>query len=374
MKLSRFVLLLSLLSVLAGRVLAAETYVYLGTNRNGPGLGISVAKLNTDTGALSPPTLSVEAIAPTYLALHPDGKHLYAANSGNIGGLSAFAVDAPTGKLTYLNRALANGGETCFITLDQTNRFALVANYNGGNVAAFALRPDGGIGDWTAFVQHTGSSVHPRRQTKPYAHSIILDPSNQFALAADLGTDQVRIYRFDAQTGTLKANTPAFGKLAPGSGPRHSRFHPNGRWVYVINEINSTMTGFNWDGATGTMTEFQTLSTLPADFTGNSTCAEVRVHPNGKFLYGSNRGHDSIVVYAIDPTSGQLTLVQHESTRGRTPRNFAFDPSGKWILALNQDGNNVSVFRVDDASGKLTPVGEPVAAPAPFGIAFLPVK
>ncbi|HEX2855464.1 MAG TPA: lactonase family protein [Opitutaceae bacterium] len=362
------------LVAITGRVAAADMFVYFGSHRTGPNIGFSLARFDTDTGVLTKPEFLLEARAPAFFVIHPDGRHLYTCNSGNPGGVAAYAIDPHTGALTFLNRELAGGGDTSYLSLDRTGRYALAANYDGGNIAAFALKPDGSLGDWTAFVQHTGKSVHPQRQTRAYAHSIITDPSNRFALAADLGVDKVFIYRFDEKAGTLKAGDPAFATVAPGSGPRHVKFHPNGRWVYLINELASTVAAFNWDSAAGALTEFQTVSTLPADFKGSSTCAELEVHPNGKFLYGSNRGHDSLAVFAIEQAGGALTPVEHVPSGGKTPRNFAFDPTAKWIVCTNHGSNNAVVFRVDETTGRLTPKGDPVAVPYPFCQRFLPVR
>lgn len=353
---------------------AADTLVYFGSHRTGPGVGLSVSHFDTDTGVLTKPEFLVESQAPAFFVIAPDGRHLYAANSNNPGGLSAFSIEPRTGRLTAINRVLAGGGDSSFVSLDQTARFALIANYQGGNIAAFALRPDGGLGDWTGFAQHTGKSIHPQRQTKPFAHAIVTSPDNRFALVPDLGVDKVFIYRFDATTGSLKPHTPDATIIAPGSGPRHVRFHPNGRWVYLINEIASSVIAFTWDAAAGTLAEQQTISTLPADFKGESAGAELEVHPNGKFLYASNRGHDSLAAFAIDATSGRLTLIGHISSRGKTPRNFALDPTGKWIVCTNHGSDNAVIFRVNADNGQLTPVGEPVAVPYPFCERFVPVR
>jgi len=352
---------------------AEDLLVYFGSHSSAPGAGFSLAHFNPDTGVLTRPEFLLAAKEPAFFVLSPDGSRLYSCNSGSPGGLSAYAVEPRTGRLTLLNRVLAGGGDTSFITLDHTGRYVLVANYNGGNIAAFALRPDGSIGDWTAFDQHTGKSVHPGRQTKAYAHAIVLDPTNRFALVPDLGVDKLYIYRFDEKTGALTPNNPAFAAIAPGSGPRHVRFHPNGHWVYLINELASTIAAFTWDSVHGTLTPLQTVTTLPADFSGTSTCAELEVHPNGRFLYGSNRGHDSLAVFAIDQTSGLLTPVEHVASGGKTPRNFAFDPTSRWIVLTNQDSSNAVVFRVDAATGRLTRTGDPVPVPAPFCERFLAV-
>jgi len=250
----------------------------------------------------------------------------------------------------------------------------LAANYDGGNVAVFALDSNGALGDWTAFDQHTGHGINPKRQAEAHPHSIVVDPTNRFALVPDLGLDKVFVYRFDAKSGSLTPNSPPFVSVAPGSGARHIKFHPNGRWAYLINEIASTIIGFDWDPAKGTLAEFQTVSTLPAEFKGSSACSELEIHPNGRFLYGSNRGHDSLAAFAIDPETGRLLLVQIAPSGGKTPRNFAFDPTGKWIVCTNHDSDNAVVFRVDGDTGKLTQAGPPVAVPYPFCERFLPVE
>jgi 6-phosphogluconolactonase len=351
----------------------ADMFVYFGTHRAGTNVGFSLAHFDTDTGVLTKPEFLIQSPAPAYFVIHPDGRQLYTCNSGSLGTVSAYEIEPHTGVLKFLNRVPAGGLDTSYVSLDQSGRYLFAANYQGGNIAAFALKPDGSIGDRTAFVQDTGKGVNPLRQTHAYAHSIITDPSNRFALAADLGVDKIFVYHFNAEDGSLSPNNPPSVSVAPGSGARHVKFHPNGRWVYLINEIASTIIAFNWDSTNGTLTEFQTVSALPADFKGTSACAEIMVHPNGKFLYASNRGDDTLAVFAIDQTTGQLTLVEHVPSGGKMPRNFAFDPTGKWILCSNHDSNNALVFRVDENTGKLTPTGQPVSVPYPFCERFLPV-
>jgi len=353
---------------------AADMLVYFGTHRTGTNLGFSLAHFDTETGGLTKPVFLLQSPAPAFFVIHPDGRHLYTCNSGSPGAVSAYEIEPHTGQLTFLNRVPAGGADTSYVSLDNSGRYVLAANYSGGNLAVFALKPDGSLGDRTAFVQHTGSSVNPQRQTHAYAHSIIVDPSNRFALVADLGLDKVFVYRFDEKDGSLATNHPPFAILQPGSGPRHVKFHPNGRWVYVISEIASTVTAFNWDSASGSLTEFQTVSTLPADFKGTNTSAEIVVHPNGKFLYASNRGDDSLAVFAIDPATGRLRPMERVSSGGRSPRNFTFDPTGRWILCSNHGSDNAVVFRVDEATGKLTQSGPPVPVPYPFCERFLPAQ
>jgi 6-phosphogluconolactonase len=358
---------------------AVDLLVYFGTHSTGPGLGFSIAHFDTATGVLTTPRFDVEAVAPAFFVIHPDGRHLYTCNSidtvhGQPGAtVSAYAIEPKTGHLTLLNQQPAGGSDPSYVCLDHTGRHVLVANYQAGNIAVLALKPDGSLGERTAFAQHTGSSVDPKRQTHAYAHSIIVDPANRFVLVADLGLDRLFVYRFDEKDGSLQPNDPPFATVRPGSGPRHVKFHPNGRWVYLINEMGCTVTAFTWDSAHGALTEFQTVSTLPADFKGTNTCAEIVVHPNGRFLYGSNRGHDSLAVFTIDPDTGRLAPLEHVSTQGKSPRNFTFDPTGKWILCTNHGSDNAVVFRVDEATGRLTPAGQPVSVPSPFCERFLPV-
>ena len=353
---------------------AADMFVFFGTHRTGTNVGFSLAHFDTDTGELTKPEFLTPANAPAFFEIHPDGRHLYTCNSGAPGAVSAYEIEPHTGQLTFLNREPAGGSDTSYISLDRSGHYALAANYDGGNIAVFALKPDGSLGERTAFIQHTGNSVDPRRQTHAYAHSIVTDPGNHFALVADLGVDKVFVYRFNEQDGSLKPNDPPFTRVALGSGPRHLKFHPNGHWVYVINEMASTVIGFNWNAAAGTLQEFQTSYTLPLDYGGASTCAELVVHPNGKFLYASNRGHDSLAVFAIDPKTGRLKLVEHVSSGGKIPRNFSFDPTGKWILCSNHGSDNAVVFRVDENTGKLTSTGQSVSVPYPFCQRFLPVR
>jgi 6-phosphogluconolactonase len=370
----RLIFLATAVALFASRAHGADMFVYFGSHSSRPGAGFSLAHFDTDTGILTKPEFLLEAKEPAYFIIHPDGRLLYTCNSGAPGGVSAYAIEPHTGRLTLLNRVLAGGVDTSYLSLDRTAHYVLAANYDGGNIAVFALKTDGTIGDYTAFVQHTGRSTNPQRQTHAYAHSIITDPSNRFVFVADLGVDKLFVYRFAEKNGSLTPNTPAFVSIAPGSGPRHVKFHPNGRWVYLINEIASTVVAFNWDAANGTLAEFQTISTLPAGFTGTSACAELEVHPNGKFLYGSNRGHDSLAVFAIDAVTGRLTPVEHVPSGGKTPRNFAFDPTAHWIICTNHGSDNAVVFRVNENTGRLTRTGDPVSVPGPFCERFLPVR
>jgi 6-phosphogluconolactonase len=270
-----------------------------------------------------------------------------------------------------MNRQPSGGGDPSYISLDKTERFLFAANYQDGSIAAWALNSDGGLGKRTVFIQHSGSSVDPRRQTHAYAHSIVIDPSNRFVLAADLGLDQLFVYKFNSSTGTLVPNKPAFAALTPGSGPRHVVFHPNGLWAYLITEMGSTIHFFHWNSRAGSLNEVQSLSTLPNGFHGVSTAAEIKVSPDGNFLYVSNRGHNSIAVFSIDPRNGRLAPIQFVPSGGQTPRNFDFDPSWHWLLVTNQDSHNALVFKIDQSTGMLTAVGEPEDVISTFCPRFL---
>jgi len=247
----------------------------------------------------------------------------------------------------------------------------VVANYSSGSVAAFPLRDDGRLGEASSLIQHRGSSVNARRQQGPHAHSVNFSLDNRFLVAVDLGLDKLMVYRADATKATMESNDPPFTRVKPGSGPRHFTFHPSGRYAYVINEMLSTVTVFHYEAEHGALNEVQTISTLPQGFEGRNSTAEVRIHPSGKFLYGSNRGHDSIAVYAVDAATGMLRAVEHVSTGGKRPRNFEIDPSGRFLFAANQGTHNVVVFRIDPSSGRLSRVGEPLEIPSPVCVRFV---
>jgi len=360
---------------------ASQFLVYIGTYTGTKSHGIYVMRLNASTGELTRPQLAAETAHPTFLAIHPNQRFLYAANEigqfanrKNNGAVSAFAIDPQTGKLTMLNQESSGGGGPCHLVVDQTGKYLLVANYGGGSVEVLPVGEDGKVGQPTAFIQHRGSSVNRQRQEGPHAHGICLDAANRLAFVADLGLDRVLAYRLDADRGTLTANEPPFASVKAGAGPRHLAFHPNSRFAFVINELDSTITAFAYDARRGALTEVQTLPTLPGQFHGENTTAEVAVHPSGKFLYGSNRGHDSLAVFAIDPDKGALKLVEHVSTQGKSPRNFGIDPTGQWLLAANQSSDNVVAFRINPRTGRLTATGQVLEVAAPVCVTFLAAK
>jgi 6-phosphogluconolactonase len=358
-------------------------WVYIGTYTNSGSpersRGIYLMEFDTRTGELGAPRLAAEASDPSFLAIHPNREFLYAVNEEaeiqgrRGGGVSAFAIDQSTGALTLLNQQLSAGSGPCHLVVDRQGQNVLVANYGSGSVGCLPIDRDGRLRPATTTIQHRGQVADPRRQGGPHAHSVNLDAANRFAVVADLGLDQVLIYAFDPAQGRLTPHQPPFTKVAPRSGPRHFAFHPDGRFGYVINEISKTVTAFAYDADHGTLTEIQTISTLPAGAAdGRGSTAEVQVHPSGRFLYGSNRGHNSIAIFAIDPTTGKLTSVGHEPTQGRTPRNFAIDPTGAFLFAENQDSNSIVVFRIDPRTGTLKPTGQKVAVSRPVCIKMMP--
>jgi 6-phosphogluconolactonase len=353
-----------------------DAWVFIGTYTGGNSKGIYRAQLARSSGVMSPPELAAEIENPSFLALHPSGKFLYAAGElsnfkGKPGGaVSAFALDAKTGKLTLLNQQSSRGAGPCHLVVDRAGKNVLVANYGGGSVAVLPIDEDGSLQEASAFVQHTGKSVNARRQEAPHAHSINLDPSGRFAVVADLGLDKVLVYRFDSEKGTLTPNDPPHVELAPGAGPRHFAFHPSGRFGYVINEMHSTVTALAYDSNKGELKEIHTISTLAKPHQGNST-AEVQIDPSGKFLYGSNRGHDSLAIFTIDQETGRLTAAGHQATGGKTPRNFGIDPIGGMLLAANQSSDTVIGFHIDSKTGQLKPTGHRIEVPRPVCVKML---
>ncbi len=339
--------------------------------------GIFSGRINPDTGETHSLQLAAEVMNPGFLAIHPNRKFLFAVNTAkisgkNIGVTSAFSINPKSGNLTLLNEQPTQGTGPTHLVVDNKGQNVLVANYGSGSVAVFPIQKNGSLDSASSFVQHAGSSVHPKRQTGPHAHSITTDPKDRFVVSCDLGLDQVLIYKFNSEKGSLEAHDPTHVSLTPGAGPRHHAFHPSGKFLYVINELDSTMTGFRYDSKRGSLTENQTVSTVPQNFSGTNYPSEVAVHPSGKFLYGSNRGHDSIVVYNVDESNGQLSVVEYEPTGGKFPRHFEIDPSGKYIYAANQNSDNIVAFQIDKRTGVLTPTGHVLPIEQPQCIKFVP--
>jgi 6-phosphogluconolactonase len=313
------------------------------------------------------------------VAAHPNGKFLYAVNEvgdykgPNSGGVSSFSIDRATGKLTFLNELPSRGADPCYITVDKTGKFVLVANYTGGSVIVYPILDDGRLGEASAFVQHTGHGPNAERQEGPHAHSIDLSPDNRFAFVDDLGLDELLVYEFDAAKGSLTPNDPPFAKLDPGAGPRHFALRPDGKFAYVISEMGHTVTVFSNDAAGGRLQHLQTVTTLPKDFKGRNDDAEIQVHPSGKFLYGSNRGDDSIAIYAISKSEGTLAQQGGVHTGGKEPRSFEIDPTGTLLFAANQKSDNIVIFKIDTKTGKLTPTGQVLDVGSPVCVKFVAI-
>jgi 6-phosphogluconolactonase len=384
-------LLLAAFAAAAPAATHGKYLVYVGTYTNDDGhqttsKGIYVYRYDADTGQVTSPGLAGETTNPSWVALDPSGRFLYAVNEvgnykgPNSGGVSAFSIDRnkdgrATGKLTFLNEVPSRGAGPCYVSVDKTGKYVLVANYDGGSIAVFPILRDGRLGEASSFIQHTGHGANPERQEGPHAHSIILSPDNRFAFVNDLGLDELLTYRFDAAKGALTPSEPPFTKLDPGAGPRHFALHPNGKFAYVISEIQGSVSAFSADLKAGTFQRLQTISTLPKDYKGTIEDAEIEVHPSGKFLYASNRGDaNSIAVFAIDPAKGTLTTVEITPSQGNTPRSFAIDPTGRFLFAANEKSNNIVVFKIDQKTGRLTPTGKVLDVGAPVCVKFLKVE
>jgi 6-phosphogluconolactonase len=356
--------------------MSSTTYLYVGTyTRPAPyleetnGEGIYVFRFDPATGALTKSSETSGIDNPSYLNINASKRHLYAISEvlkWPEGLISAYAIDPDTGELTYLNKQSSMGCLACYVTVDATDRYAVLSNYMQGNIAMYPLRPDGKLGEASHVVQHEGRGVDPARQEGPHAHSIVIAPGTSYATVCDLGIDEIITYKLDLDNGRFIFNDAL--KLPDGSGPRHFVFHPSGRYAYAICELSSQLLALSFDPAAGKLKLLQTVPALPDDFDGHSHCADIHLHPSGKFLYGSNRGHDSIVIYAVDQATGRLSYVGHESTRGRTPRNFTLDPTGQYLLAANQDSDAIVTFRIDQTTGKLQPTGHVTDCPTPVAL------
>ena len=372
MKILRQLVLLAvpLAALSAASPKAREWTVFVGTYTQQDSKGIYAFRFDSVNGSLAPIGLVAETRNPSFLAVSTDQKFLYAVNENSQGTVTAFFIDPATSSLTSLNTVSVKGSAPCHLTLDKTGRWLFVANYSSGSVAMLPVAADGRLGEATAIVEHSGSSTNAQRQTGPHAHSVNVSRDNRFLFVSDLGLDKVMIYRIDTAKGALIPSVPAFAKVAAGSGPRHLALTPSERFAYVLNEMASTVSAFQYDKRDGSFAEIQTVSTLPAGYSGSNSGAEIAVHTSGRFLYSSNRGHDSISVFAIDSRSGKLSLKETVPTRGKTPRNFAIDPAGKFLLAANQNSRSISVFRIDQKSGGLTFVSSVSDIASPVSLVF----
>ena len=336
--------------------------------------GLYVYGMEPDSGELTLKKAVKNLRNPSYLAIHPQTGYVYAVDEQGTfegkpgGGVIALAVDPGTGDIHVLNTQSSGGEDPCYISIERTGRYALVANYTSGSVAMIPIQPDGKLGPASHVIQHSGSSIHPERQDKPYAHCILPDPTSQFAVACDLGTDKIIVYRMDFSAGRLLEHSEV--KVAPGSGPRHLIFHPNGRHAYVVCELNSTVLAYTWDSETGNLEETQSVRTLPSGYEGRNFPADIHIHRNGQFLYVSNRGHDSFACFEVSADSGLLTLKHHTLTGGREPRGFAIDPTGRHLISANQNSNNIVTFLIDPGIGQLSKIGEEVQVSMPVCVIF----
>jgi 6-phosphogluconolactonase len=376
------VVLLSLRTTATPLPNSDEYFVYIGTytEDGSSSKGIYVYRFNSKTQKLTSIGLAAPAINPSFLAIDPDHRFLYAVNEvGNYqgkksGAVSAFAIDPSTGKLKLLNQVPTGGADPCYISVDASGKFVLVANYTGGSIAVFPILKDGRLGDASAFIQHTGHGTNPQRQEGPHAHSIDLSPDNRFAIVDDLGLDETFVYKFDPANGSLALEQDAGAKADTGAGPRHFTFGADGRFAYVLSEMSSTICVLSYQASDGVLKRLQTISTLPKDFKGHNDAAEIQMHPSGKFLYASNRGHDSIAVFKVDPSKGTLSLTEYTATKGSSPRNFTVDPTGSLLLVGNEKSDNIVVFRINRTTGRLTPTGAVLEIPQPVCIRFMAAK
>ncbi|HRZ36006.1 MAG TPA: lactonase family protein [Candidatus Paceibacterota bacterium] len=358
---------------------STEYLVYVGTYTGPKSKGIHAFRFNAKDGRAEAPFLAAETAHPTFLALAPNKRFLYSVGElgtfqgKKAGGVSAFSIDRATGRLELLNQVSSGGPGPCHLVVDATGKWVLVANYGGGSVALLPIQGNGALGEAVSFHQHQGSSLNAKRQEGPHAHGVTLDPANRVAIVPDLGLDRLMIYRLDAAEGRLTPNDPAYAAVKPGSGPRHLAFAPGGKHAYGINELSSTVTVYAYDSAKGSLAEVQTLSTLPDGLDANNSTAEIEVHPTGRFVYGSNRGHDSIAVFARDMQRGTLERVANVPTQGKVPRNFAIAPGGAWLWAANQGSDNLVLFGIDPERGLLQPAGVTVDIGAPVCVQYVPL-
>jgi len=363
-----------LLLLVAAAGYGAELVAFSGSyTGSGGGKGIYAYRFNTASGELKPAGVAAEVASPSFLAVDAGGRFLYAVNeAGGTGAVTAFSIDRTAARLTPINQVSSKGGGPCHLALDATGHWLAVANYGTGSVAVLPVGADGRLGEAVAFDQHHGSSVNKERQEGPHAHEAVFSPDNRFLLVPDLGLDQILVYKFDAATGSIKPNDPPFAVVARGSGPRHLAFHPNGKVVYVLSEMASTVTAFRYDGAKGALQEFQTRSALPANFKQKSTAAEIAVNAAGTAVYASNRGNDSIALFDIQPELFKLAEAEITPTLGKTPRHFTLTPDGRFLVVSNQDSDDIVVFHVHPRSAELTPTRfRPVEQPSPVCLVFV---
>lgn len=356
-----------------------QFYLYVGAYTTGEDEGISIYKFDASDGDLEFISIEKGVENPSYLAIHPKNSLLIAVNEvgefkgEKSGAVSSFAINED-GSLSYLSQVPSGGGAPCYVSIDKSGAWAFVSNYSGGNVSIYPVGKDGKLQPYSDLIQHEGKGSTEGRQGKPHAHAMVLDPKGDFALAADLGLDKVISYRVDTKNGKLEHASDSDLKLADGAGPRHLTFHPNKKLAFIISELNSTITSCTYDAQSGKLTEVKTVDALPSGYEGTSYCADIHVSPNGKFLYGSNRGHNSIVIYQINQKTGDLTYFNHHSVNGKWPRNFTIDPTGKFLLVANERSNNIVVFKIDGETGKLRANGVEVSVSKPVCLKLMEIK
>lgn len=368
--------------------MASELFMYVGTYTEsikfgtgdifeGKGKGIYSFRVDLATGKLEQIGCTEGVINPSYLAIHPSGTSLYAVNEmkeyegAASGSVSSFALDRSSGKLMLLNKQPSYGTDPCHILVDGSGKNVIVANFASGSFSSYPILPDGSLAEAATTIQHQGTSIDQNRQTGPHAHSVLLDENNRFAYVADLGMDRIMIYKWKADRCKFTPASQPWFPVKPGAGPRHFALHPTGKYLYLINELDSTIAGYERDRTTGALHEIQIVTTLPTDFPGQNSCADLHLTPDGNFLYGSNRGHNSLVIYRVDPKTGLLRFIGHESTGGKTPRNFAIEPSGNYLYAANQDSGTIVHFTIDRNEGTLQATGDVTEVPTPVCIQFL---
>ena len=374
------VLGISALMVVAvtARADSPSCWVYFGTSATDSSQGLYLSRLDQETGSLSPAVRVADRSDSVFVAFSPDRRHLYSLaevarpGSGPVEAIETYEVDASTGALRNIGERIVDGSESCHISVDPSGRCVLTANYDAHCVEGFPIREDSTVGERSCLIRHSGNGPDASRQGSAHPHSVNVDPSGRFAIVADLGLDRVYVYRLDAAKATLSANDPPFAVVAPGAGPRHFAFHPDGRHAFAINEMGGTLTAFKWDGEKGVLLPYETVPILRKDYKGLNTSAEVVVAATGRFVYASNRGDDSIVVHAFDPSTGKLTFVQRMADGIRVPRNFAIDPSGKWLVCGNLTANTATVYRIDAPSGRLSLAGS-ISVPQPLCVRFLQI-
>jgi 6-phosphogluconolactonase len=350
-----------------------EWIAYIGTYTRNKSKGIYAYRFDPKTGNVTDIGLVAETSNPSFLAVHPNQKFLYAVNENRDGKVNSFAIDAKTGHLKLLNQVSTKGDGPCHLTLDHTGKVLIAVNYGGGSTASYQVHDDGTLSE-ASFIQHTGSGANKNRQGAPHAHSAVMSPDNKLVMVADLGLDKILEYKVDTGTGTLTPNDPPSGSLPPGSGPRHTTFSKDGKFLYAINEILSSVTVFSFDPK-GTLTDLQNISTLPAENQAkNASTAEIRLHPNGKWLYGSNRGADTIAMFTVDTKSGKLTAGPRVASGGKTPRGMNIDPTGAYLWVGSQDADLLTIFKIDQKTGALTPAGKTIEVGAPVDVLFVAPK